>query len=117
MNMTKSEQATSGTRSVAAFFTTRQAAETAKADAIGTGVSAEAVKITDGHGTITGNAAATPRESTGLLATIKHHLTQDQHSDEAIAQRPGFVVTAHVPATSFDAVREVLAREGEITDV
>ena len=117
MNMTKSEQPTGGTRSIAAFFATRQAAETAKANVIATGVSMEAVKITDAHGTITGNSAATQREGTGFLNTIKHAFAQDQQSDEVVAQKPGFVVTAHVPGASFDAVHEVLAREGTITDV
>ena len=117
MNMTKSEQPSGGTRSIAAFFATRQAAETAKADVIATGVSAEAVKITDARGTITGNAAATQRQSTGVLDTIKHAFAQDQHSDEVVAQRPGYVVTVHVPGASFDAVRDVLAREGTVADV
>ena len=117
MNMTKSEKPMGGTRSIAAFFTTRQAAQAAKTEVIATGVSAEAVKITDAHGTITGNSAATPRESTGVIDTIKHAFAQDQQSDKAVAQRPGFVVTAHVPATSYDAVQQVLAREGSITDV
>ena len=99
------------------IFTSRQAAEAAKANVVATGVSMEAVKITDAHGTITGNSAATQREGTGFIDTIKHAFAQDQQSDEAVAQKPGFVVTAHVPGTSFDAVREVLARDGKITDV
>ena len=116
MNISKSTS-TGGTRSVAAFYETRMAAETAKAAVIETGVSPEAVKITDAHGTVTGASASTDREGTGFIDTIKHAFAQDQQSDQKVAQRPGFVVTVHAPSASYDAVHEVLVRDGKIADV
>ena len=117
MNITHSETPAAATRSIAAFFATRPAAEKAKAEVVGAGVSSEAVKISDARGTITGNAAATPREGTGIIDTIKHAFLQDQPSDDDQRHERGFVVTAHVASQVYDDVRGLLGKEGRITGI
>jgi hypothetical protein len=117
MNITKSQSPVGTTRQIAAFFPTRVAAEKAKAEIVQNGVSPEAVKVTDAHGTMTGNAAAAPREGTGLVATLKNAFAQDQPEHSAQKHPHGVVVTAHVPEQHFEHVREVLGREGRLTDV
>ncbi len=106
----------SQTRSASAFYASRPAAEQAKAAVVETGVSIEAVKITDGRGTITGRSAAAQPSAGGLPDTLKNAFAQDAPSTQAEESRHGVVLTAHVPATHFDRVLEILGREGEISE-
>ena len=106
MNITGSEAPNAHTRMITAQFDTRAAAEKARADAVAAGLSGEAVKITDGHGTATGEMA----EGAGVLDTIKSAFAPGERA------RQGFVVTAHVPDDHYEAVRDILGRDGRIAD-
>ena len=108
MNLTTSENPFDHARSITAFFETRPAAEQARADVLATGLSSEVVKITDGRGTSTGDAAASSASDSTILDKLKHAF-EPSHLGQA-----GFVVTAHVPESEYDTVRHILGRQGQL---
>ena len=103
------------TRSISAFFTSHPAAAAARTALVGAGVSGEAVKITDGRGTVTGRSAAAEPAAGGLVETVKNAFVQDQPSWGDEQARAGHVVTAHVPAELFQQAQAILGRDGEIS--
>ena len=114
-SISNSHDGMAGTRSISAFFLSQQAASAARAELVAAGLSFEAVKITDGQGTVTGRSSAAQPAAGGLLDTIKNAFTQDQPSFDAERGRPGHVVTAHVPAALFERASAILSRDGDIS--
>ena len=108
MNLTTSEEPIVHARRVTAFFETRPAAEKARADVLATGLSHEVVKITDGRGTATGDAAASSATDATILDKVKHAF------EPSHLQQPGFVVSAQVPDSEYDVVRAILGEKGQI---
>lgn len=106
-----------GTRSLSAFFVSQPAAAAARAALVEAGLSFEAVKITDGQGTVTGRSSAAQPAAGGLVDTLKNAFAQDQPSFDAERSRAGHVVTAHVPAELFERAAAILAREGDISQM
>ena len=113
--LSKSDDEMPSTRSISTFFTSHPAAEAARAELVAAGLSREAVKITDGRGTVTGRSSAAGPAAGGLIETVKNAFAQDQPSFDAEQTRAGHVVTAHVPAEMFERAKAILAREGEIS--
>ena len=111
-----SEGGMQGTRSISAFFATRGAADAARAALVEAGLSFEAVKITDGRGTITGRSAAAKPSASGLIDTVKNAFAQDEPDEATEAERPAHELTAHVPPELFERAKAIIAREGDIVE-
>lgn len=101
----------SGTRMLTAFFETRPQAEQARSDVLATGLSGEAVKITDGFGTVTGDGAADGSiEGRDLGQSLKSSWSPEHQArdDEPGEKKAGFVLTAHTPKDKASEVEKIL---------
>lgn len=119
MNMTNSKAAATGTRMVSAYFDTRPAAEEARSQVLAAGLAHEAVKITDGYGTVTGDAAAHgSTEGRSLWTSLKSTFTPEaparDDNGENAPRRGGFLVTAHAPEDLYSEVRRILEGSGSV---
>ncbi len=104
------------TRNISAFFATRPAADAARAELVAAGLSFEAVKITDGRGTVTGRSTEAEPSAGGFIDTVKNAFAQDQPSHDAEQSRAGHVLTAHVPNELCERMEEIIGRKGEISE-
>ena len=113
-------------RTVTAFFDTRAAAESAKAEVIAAGVPSDMVTVVAGHeggmtgggttsGMTGGSMAGTGRDE-GFWGSVKNLFApeEDKHSYAEGLSRGGYLLTAHTSEAHYDRVLDILDREGAV---
>ncbi len=98
-------------RSVTAFFDTRDAADHARDDLVAAGVPSAAVRVAGGQ-----TAMAEPPHPHGFWESLKEFFVpdEDRHMYAEGLRRGGFAVSVETDATAYDRVLEILDRDGAV---
>lgn len=116
--MTSRSSAEDFSRSVSAFFDTREHAETARRDLIAAGIPESAISITaGGSGETSGSTSAAPAyHEEGFWESLKELFMpeEDRYSYAEGLRRGGFLVSVRTDTADHERVVDILDRDGAV---